>query len=145
MRVDSFSGLLQECTSEGIADWLSLSEAMPDEKRTEDQKHSEDLSLEILAAAVEDFKPRHLSTLIRQPEKPLTLYCAARLWETSGLLQERTSEEIDDWLSLSEAMTKEAEDALTILQGLKEPWVSGHGCKDDRWQQRVLEGMCDEA
>jgi hypothetical protein len=41
-------------------------------------------------------------------------------------MQERTSEEIAAWLSLSEAMAKEAEDAFTNLQGLKEPWVSGH-------------------
>jgi hypothetical protein len=105
--------------------------------------------LESLAAAVEDFTPQHLRTLIRQPEKqpekPLTLYCAARLWATSGLMQERTSEKIAAWLSLSEAMAKEAEDAFSNLQVLKEPWVSGHGCKDGRWLQNVLEGMWDEA
>jgi len=78
------------------------------------------------------------STSIRQPEKPLNLYCAARLWATSGLMQERTSVEIAGWLSLSEAMLKEAQDAFTNLQGLKEPWVSGHGCKDGRWLQNVL-------
>jgi hypothetical protein len=138
------SGLLQERTSEGIADRLSLSEAMPEEKRTEDQKHSEDLSLESLAAAVEDFKPRDLRTRIRQPEKPLNLYCAARLWATSGLMQERTSEEIAAWLSLSESMAKEAEDAFSNLQALKEPWVSGHGCNGGRRLQHVLEGMQDE-
>jgi hypothetical protein len=129
---------------EEIADWLSLSEAMPAE-RTEDREHSEHLSLEGLAAAVEDFTPRDLSTRVRQPEKPLTLYCAARLWATSGLMQERTSEEIAAWLSLSEAMAKEAEDAFSNLQGLKEPWVSGHGCKDGRWLQHVLKGMRNEA
>ncbi len=37
-----------------------------------------------------------------------------------------------------------AEDAFTNLQGLKEPWVSGHGCKDDRWLQHVFEGMRNE-
>jgi hypothetical protein len=138
------SGLLQERTSEEIAAWLSLSEAMPEE-RTEDTEHSEHLSLESLAAAVEDFTPRHLRTRIRQPEQPLNLYCAARLWATSGLLQERRSEEIAAWLSLSEAMAKEAEDAFTNLQGLKEPLVSGHGCKDGRWLQHVFEGMQNEA
>ena len=60
-------------------------------------------------------------------------------------MQKRTSEEIAAWLSLSEAMAKEAEDAFTNLQGLKEPWVSGHECKDGRWLQNVLEGMRDEA
>ncbi len=60
-------------------------------------------------------------------------------------MQERTSEEIAAWLSLSEAMAKEAEDAFSNLQGLKEPWVSGHGCKDGRWLQHVLKGMRNEA
>jgi hypothetical protein len=120
-------------------------ETNPEEMGKEGKKHSEDLSLASLAAAVEDFTPRDLSTRSRQPEKPLTLYCAARLWATSGLLQERTSEEIADWLSLSEATAKEAEDAFSNLQGLKEPWVSGRGCKDGRWLQHVLEGMRDEA
>jgi hypothetical protein len=60
-------------------------------------------------------------------------------------MQERTSEEIAAWLSLSEAMTKEAEDAFSNLQGLKEPWVSGHDCKDGRWLQHVLKGMRNEA
>jgi hypothetical protein len=116
----------------------------PKEKRKEDKEHSEHLSLKSLAAAVEDFTPRYLSTLIGQPENPLNLYCAARLWATSGLMQERTSEEIAAWLSLSEAMAKEAEDAFTNLQGLKEPWVSGHGCKDGIWLQHVFEGMQDD-
>jgi hypothetical protein len=47
-------------------------------------------------------------------------------------MQERTSEEIAAWLLLSEAMVEEAEDAFSNLQGLKEPWVSGHGCVDGR-------------
>ncbi len=84
----------------------------PKEKRKEDKdysEHSEDLSLESLSAAVEDFTPRD----------------AGRL-------------------SLSEAMAKEAEDAFTNLQGLKEPWVSGHGCKDGIWLQHVFEGMQDD-
>jgi hypothetical protein len=115
-----------------------------EENRKEDKKHSEQVSLESLAAAVEDFTP-DLRTCIPQPEKPLNLYCAARLWATSGLLQERTAKEVADWLSLSEAMAKEAEDAFSNLQGLKEPWVSGHGCKDGRWLQHVLEGMRNEA
>jgi hypothetical protein len=115
-----------------------------EEKRIEDKKHSEDLSLEILAATVEDFTPRDLSTSIRQPERPLTLYCAARLWAASGLMQGRTSQEIAAWLSLSELMAKEAEAAFTNLQDLKESWVSGHGCKDGRWLQNVLEGMRNE-
>ena len=122
-----------------------VKEKNPEEKKKEDKKYSENLSLESLAAAVEDFTPRDLNTRIGQPEKPLNLYCAARLWATSGLMQERTSEEIAAWLSLSEAMAKEAEDAFTNLQGLKEPWVSGHECKDGRWLQHVLEGMRDEA
>jgi hypothetical protein len=118
-------------------------ETNPEEKRAKDKEHSEDLSLESLAAAVEDFTTRDLRRRIRQPEKPVNLYCAARLWATSGLMQERTSEEIAGWLSLSEAMAKEAEDVFSNLQGLKEPWVSGHGCKDGRWLQHVLEGMRD--
>jgi hypothetical protein len=40
-------------------------------------------------------------------------------------------------------MAKEADDAFTNLQGLKEPWVSGHGCKDGIWLQHVFEGMQD--
>jgi hypothetical protein len=127
------------------------------EKKTSDSDDSWDegvwytrhLSLGMLASQlegfsqiIEDFKSK--ISCIRQPEHPLTLYCAARLWATSGLLQERTSEEIAAWLSLSESMAKEAEDAFTNLQGLKEPWVSGHGCKDGRWLQHVLEGMRDE-
>jgi hypothetical protein len=119
-------------------------ETNPEEKGKEDKNNSEDLSLESLAAAVEDLTPRDLSTRIRQPEKRLTLYCAARLWVTSGLMQERTSEEIADWLSLSEAIAKEAEDVFSNLQGLKEPWVLGHDCKDGRWLQHVFEGMRNE-
>jgi hypothetical protein len=42
-------------------------------------------------------------------------------------------------------MAKEAEDAFTNLQGLKEPWVSGHGCKDGTCLQHVLEGMRNES
>ncbi len=95
------------------------------DERKEDKRQSENLSLESLATAVKDFTPRDLSTRIRQPEKVLNLYCAARLWATSGLMQERSSEEIAAWLSLSEAMAKEAEDAFSNLQALKEPWVSG--------------------
>jgi hypothetical protein len=116
-------------------------ETNPEEKWTEE--HSEHLSLESLAAAVEDFTPRDL-TLTWLTEKPLNLYCAARLWATSGLLQERASEDIAACLSLSESMAKEAKDVFTKLQGLKEPWVSGHDCKDGRWLQNVLEGMRDE-
>ena len=82
-----------------VTDAVQKSEVTnPEEKQKEDRNTSENLSLESLAAAVEDFTPRDLSTLIRQPEKPLNLYCAARLWATSGLMQERTSEEIADWL-----------------------------------------------
>jgi hypothetical protein len=103
-----------------------------DLSHSEDTTHSEDLSLEPLAAAVEDFTPKNFSTSIQRLEKPLTLYCAARLWATSGLMQERTSEEIAAWLSLSESIAKQAEDAFTSFEGLKEPWVSGHDCKDGR-------------
>jgi hypothetical protein len=60
-------------------------------------------------------------------------------------MQERTSEEIAACLSLSETMAKEAADAFTNLQALKEPWVSGHGCKDGKWLQHLLAGMRDEA
>jgi hypothetical protein len=104
----------------------AVAAAAAEQAAAEDTEHSEHLSLKSLAAAVEDFTPRDLNTRTGQPEKPLNLYCAARLWATSGLMQERTSEEIAAWLSLSEAMEKEAEDAFTNLQGLKEPWVSGH-------------------
>jgi hypothetical protein len=69
-------------------------EANSEEKQKEDKKPSEHLSLESLAAAVENFTTRDLSTCIRQPERPLTLYCAGRLWSASGLMQGRTSNEI---------------------------------------------------
>jgi hypothetical protein len=47
-------------------------------------------------------------------------------------MQERTANEIADWLSLSGSKAKEAKDTFANFQGLKEPWVSGHGCKDLR-------------
>jgi len=97
--------------------------------------HSDDLSLESIAATVEGFTPRDLSqdpsTRIRQPEKPLNLYCAARLWATSGLMQERTSKEIATFLSLSDSKAKAAEDAFSNLQAL--------------WLQNALNGKHDEA
>jgi hypothetical protein len=57
-----------------VTDTVQKSEATnPEEKKKEDKIPSEKLSLQSLAAAVEDFTPRDVSTRIRQPESPLTL------------------------------------------------------------------------
>jgi hypothetical protein len=111
--------------------WLDI-RLIPPYKAIEkiNKEQSEHVSLESLAAVVEDFTPKAFSTFIRQPENPLNLYCAGRLWATSGLMQDRTSKEIAVWLSLSESMAKEAEDAFSNLQGL--------------WLEDALEGMRDE-
>jgi hypothetical protein len=81
------------------------------EKRTEDKEQSEHLSHESLTSTVEDFTSRDLVesvvgdvefvvgadliTLIRQPEKPLNLYCAATV------LLHSTGSEVSLWNTFS--------------------------------------------
>jgi hypothetical protein len=102
------------------------------------------LSLQNLAVSVEHFMPEDIKNAADDPVCALTLYCATRLWSSSGLMQERKTKDIADLLSLSEPELEDAEDAFKNLLALKEPWVSGHGEKGGKWEQNLSEIMRNE-
>jgi hypothetical protein len=104
----------------------------------------EHFSLEHLAVTVENFTPEDLKKGSDGHAWPLSLYCATRLWASSGLMQERKTKEIADSLSLSETPAKNGEEAFKILLAMKEPWLPGHGQKGVKWVQNLSEIMRNE-
>jgi len=109
-----------------------------------EEVESEILSLRFLQFAVKEFKPKDLSTPRGDARRPLHLYCAVRLWATSGLMQECTPKDITDWLSLSESESVVAEDSFRNLQALQEPWIPGYGQENGNWHRKISEIMQSE-
>jgi len=105
------------------------------------EQKAENLSLETLAAVVKTFSPKMLKNSAQNAENPIYLYCAARLWETSGLMQQ---EEFDKWPTLSASKFVDAEDAFKNLLALRGPWMTGYGQLDGRWEQAVCTMMQDK-
>ena len=106
-----------------------------------------DLSLETLALAVTTFTPKMLKTCTLDDENSLDLYCAAKLWETSGLIQRgdiyKRLSPSDAQSLVAEGRLKTAEDAFRNLMALRSPWITGYEHKDGRWEQAVCNMMQD--
>lgn len=116
-----------------------------------EKKGKEPESLADLAKAVKGFKPKILRTRNGNASAPLSLYCAARLWKSSGLMQARTGDmdldttkEIVKWLKLSDLDATRAENVFKGLQAMQEPWIRGYGDKDGKWEDNVAQVMQDD-
>jgi hypothetical protein len=114
----------------------------PLSKMIEEEAQTEHISDTYLAGVVEDFAPRDLlkDTPKRHAERPLHLYCAARLWAASGLIQ-TSDEAITDWLSLSSSKLKGYKERF---EALRKPGMTAHAQKHDRWEENMPEIMRDE-
>ena len=117
------------------------------ESEVESTMEFNDISLETLELAVKTFTPKMLKTYTLDDKDSLILYCAAKLWETSGLIQQ---EDNHKKLSLSDSQSfvanfflKTAEDAFQNLMALRSPWIAGYKHKDGRWEQAVCNLMQD--
>jgi hypothetical protein len=88
-----------------------------------------------LSRAVEKFRPADFLEIKDKEvrEEKMYLYCAARLWTTSGLIHKKSEKDIADWLSLSEFESEEYEKHFRILT---KPWVT-----DDKWHEQMLKFM----
>jgi len=95
------------------------------------KQESEHLSLETLAVAVKTFMPKILKTSNSNVQNPLNLYLAAKLWESSGLVQQGVSTR----LSLSDLQRKMATEKFEGLLGCRENIGS--------WEQAVCKTMKD--
>jgi len=123
-----------------LEDAVRLEQELKESEMKVEQK-AEHLSLETLAIAVKTFRPSTLKTPTRHATNPLNLYCAARLWQMSGLIQQH---EFDERPPLSDSQSVNAEDAFNDLLALRSPWVAGYGQEDGRWEQAVCNMMQDK-
>jgi len=82
-----------------------------------------------------------LKSSIRIAANPLNLYCAARLWQTSGLIERH---DVDKRAPLSESQSLDAEDAFENLCSLRDPWMAGYGQEDGQWEHAVCNMMQDK-
>ena len=90
------------------------------------QQESRYLSFETLSVAVKAFTPSKCETSVWDDANLLHLYCAARLWATSGLFQQ---ENIDKQASPSDSKSMIAE-VKGAVDGkvLPEGWLLGASC-----------------
>jgi len=58
------------------------------ESKVQRKQAAEHLSLKTLAIAVKTFRPSMLNNPILVAANPLNIYCAVRLWQRSGLVQQ---------------------------------------------------------
>jgi len=160
-------------------------DAIREEDHTEDEKEgeidieavtdieaiiqdTETVSLENLATLVKDFTPEMLTTP-QSNVKLLDLYCAARLWANTGLIQNNTAKGAIDSLALSDVQSAGSEfliqqetskyiaeclavsvsDAQSMrytdaFRSITEPWKSEYASADGRWDQNISKLMQDK-
>ena len=104
------------------------------------EQESEYLSLATLATAVRAFTPS-FKTSQRDAKNVLNLYCASRLWETSGLIQPN---DLVKRLSLSDVQSEVASEKFGDFLTCKQPWIKGSSNHIGSWEQAVTNVMKDQ-
>jgi len=126
----------------------------PEQKETPASETKEDIqrvSLLTLANVVTIFNPQMLKNPYNLNTNPLScieLYCAARLWADTGLIQLdsdisiNTGKYISKCLALSDAQSVRYTDAFSVITV---PWNSEYSeMENDRWDKAVLKLMQDK-
>ncbi len=107
---------------------------------------SENLTYTSLAGVVEKFSPKdfnriangHRHGVYPMVQRPLHLYCAARLWAASGLFQ-ASEEAMAGWLlTLSSSKFQEYAE---YFEALRKPWIAAHGWNHGKWDEIALKIM----
>ena len=135
-------GSRQNPNDEQESDDSELYDSGMGEKEEEMQEDEEEPpSLHDLELQIEAYTPRTLDRLHDHSDPRMLLrlkmicYCAAKLWASSGLTNNKKG--ISGMMMLSDSQSAQARHLFRSLQDLRTPWIQNCGGKDDSSNDRL--------